>query len=585
MGTLVRFRSPGDGSRVWPIDKAASLGLPTPPAMIFDAGPLGADAVAELTAAVLHGLRDRGSHNALAGGSAGVTVEWLASDACRRRRGCCRIAPCNEVDLTNAVARILTGPVADTAAGMVRPLLSAVLSAEVSSAGGGVGMATISSEEREVLFHPNLTRLEALVTTAPPEGMMDLQRRFPEAAQQLARVLDTAALASGGRAVEVDFATDGGRLWVEGARHPHLRALQRVRIAARLAQGGQLSDLLGLEVEDVRGVTTPRAMIDPRRVITLCSGGAAAPGAVVGVLCLSVETALRVHASGTPVIFAAGTPRPEHMPAVAVAAGLVFSTGGTTSHVAVIARGARKPCLMGAQHLRVSEGPAAVFGDVRVDDGSWVTVDGDRGRLYLGRCTISSEPVGAATELAAVLGACDEIADVQVFANADTSSEVSDVLASGARGIGLCRLEHLLAHPERLPLFQRVLVGALRSLQTAEAIAVARDACRSWGETGGPTAVLDAAVAAAASEPDWVAYQGALAGLEHVLTDELRSILESAQGRPVVVRLIDAPLHEFLAFDCQGTEGVAEHVRANDMLGLPRRSPLSGGPGSPRRAA
>ncbi|MFF5521567.1 putative PEP-binding protein [Streptomyces coeruleorubidus] len=333
--------------------------------------------------------------------------------------------------------------------------------------------------------------------------------------------------------VSVDFEVRDDEISLLAASaqlRPPLRAA--VCLAADLARDGAL----GRE-DAVRRITPTQVqeLLHPQLRLTggedlLVTGLPASPGAATGAVVLSSERALELAADGTRVVLVAAETTPADVPGMLASAAVLTGSGGIASHAAVVARGAGKPAVCGAEGLRVDLTAGSVrFGERVVREGDPVSLDGRTGAVYAG--TLSVSVAGPPPELSTLLEWGDGMRRLGVRVNADTAAEVDTALALGAEGVGLCRTEHQFLG-ERLPLIRRVLLAA-----------------------------------------DPTARDEALVALERAQHEDFRALLTAVGNRPVTVRLLDAPLHEFLPAPGQaldaGEEQRATALReANPMLGL-----------------
>jgi pyruvate,orthophosphate dikinase len=333
--------------------------------------------------------------------------------------------------------------------------------------------------------------------------------------------------------VSVDFEVRDDEISLLAAsaqQRPPLRA--SVCLAADLARDGALAP----EEAVLRiGPTQVQELLHPRLRLTggeelLVKGLAASPGAAAGVIVLSSERALEVGADGTPVVLVAHETTPADVPGMLASAAVLTGSGGIASHAAVVARGAGRPAVCGVDGLRVDRVAGTVwFGDRVLREGDTVSLDGRTGAVYAGRLGVSV--AAPPPELSTLLDWADGMRRLGVRANADSAAEVSTAVALGAEGVGLCRTEHQFLG-ERLPLIRRVLLAA-----------------------------------------DPAARDEALTALEHAQHEDFRALLAAVGNRPVTVRLLDAPLHEFLpapgdASDAGEEQRAAGLREANPMLGL-----------------
>lgn len=333
--------------------------------------------------------------------------------------------------------------------------------------------------------------------------------------------------------VSVDFEVRDDEISLLAASaqlRPPLRA--SVCLAADLARDGAL----GRE-EAVSRITPAQVqeLLHPQLRLTggeelLVRGLPASPGAATGAVVLSSERALELAADGVHAVLVAPETNPADVPGMLASVAVLTGSGGIASHAAVVARGAGKPAVCGAEGLRVDRAAGTVrIADRVLREGDPVSLDGRTGAVYAG--TLDVSVAGPPPELSILLEWADTMRRLGVRANADTATEVSTAVALGAEGVGLCRTEHQFLG-ERLPLIRRVILAA-----------------------------------------DPTARDEALLALEHAQHEDFRALLAAVGDRPVTVRLLDAPLHEFLpapgqALDAAEEQRAAALREANPMLGL-----------------
>ncbi|MFE9644661.1 putative PEP-binding protein [Streptomyces sp. NPDC006365] len=333
--------------------------------------------------------------------------------------------------------------------------------------------------------------------------------------------------------VTVDFEVRDGEISLLAASaqsRPPLRAA--VCLAADLAGDGALD-----REEAVRRISPAQVqeLLHPQLRLTggeqlLVKGLPASPGAATGAIVLSSERALELAADGTQVVLVAHETTPADVPGMLAAVAVLTGSGGIASHAAVVARGAGKPAVCGAEGLRADRAAGTVqIGDRVLREGDPVSLDGRTGAVYEG--TLSVSVAGPPPELSTLLEWADGMRRLGVRANADTAAEVSTAVALGAEGVGLCRTEHQFLG-DRLPLIRRVILAA-----------------------------------------DAAARDEALSALEQAQHEDFKALLTAVGDRPVTVRLLDAPLHEFLpaageAQDAAEEQRAAALREANPMLGL-----------------
>ena len=260
------------------------------------------------------------------------------------------------------------------------------------------------------------------------------------------------------------------------------------------------------------------------------TGLPASPGAASGRATLSAEHAVALAEQGHPVVFVATETNPADVPALLAARGVLTVNGGLASHAAVVARGAGRPAVCGASGLTVDHVAGTISaGGTVLADGDDISIDGQTGNVYAGLVPV--RPADPPGELQTVLGWSDSLRRMGVRTNADTAAEAATAVRLGAEGIGLCRTEHQFLG-DRLPLVRRLILAENHDEELA-----------------------------------------ALAGLASAQREDFRALLREMGERPVTVRLLDAPLHEFVPHDgvyetpAQRARAVGFH-EANSMLGL-----------------
>src|SRR6187397_1373549 len=215
---------------------------------------------------------------------------------------------------------------------------------------------------------------------------------------------------------------------------------------------------------------------------------------------------------------------------MAVAQGIITARGGATSHAAVVARQIGKPCVAGSADLIVDYGGKQAHCDVtgtEFKEGDWVSLDGSTGALYLGALPTVEARFEDQPELQQVLAWADDIRRMGVWTNADKPEEAAMARSYGAQGIGLCRTEHMFREGERLEIVRgAILVAMVATRAKAKAAA-------------GATLSADEAEAV-------TTFDAAMAKLEVLQQGDFEGIFRAMDGLPVVIRLIDPPLHEFL---------------------------------------
>ncbi len=304
---------------------------------------------------------------------------------------------------------------------------------------------------------------------------------------------------------DIEFTIERDKLWILQTRVGKRTARAAVRIATEMVNEALIDrkeGVLRVDAASLDQLLHPRLPEDVD-VAPAVTGVAASPGAATGAAVFDADRAETWAEEGKHVILVRWETTPEDIHGMAAAQGILTSHGGKTSHAAVVARGMGKPAVTGADALEVDEvSRRARVGDVVVAEGDVITIDGTTGSMFVGAIPLV-EPE-ATPELEELLRWADAYRRLGVRANADTPEDAARAAGWGAEGIGLARTEHMFLG-ERLPIVQR--------------------------------AILD---------DEGADRRAALEELRKVQTADFAGILEAMDGRPVIVRLLDPPLHEFL---------------------------------------
>jgi len=333
---------------------------------------------------------------------------------------------------------------------------------------------------------------------------------------------------------DLEFTIERGRLYMLQTRDAKRTAAAAVRIATDMVDEGVISpeEAVG-RIEPAQVDQLLRATFDPKALKTakrIVKGLNASPGAAVGKAVFDADTAVEWVGRGEKVILVRIETSPDDFHGMAVAEGIITARGGATSHAAVVARQIGKPCVAGSAALDVNySGKAASCSITGIDfaEGDWLSLDGTTGDLYLGQLPTVQARFEDQPELQKILGWADGIRRMGVWTNADKPEEAAQARGYGAEGIGLCRTEHMFREGERLEIVRGAILVA-NAATRAKAKAAAGDALT-------------------ADEKDEIAtFDAAMAKLEVLQQGDFEGIFKAMDGLPVVIRLIDPPLHEFL---------------------------------------
>ncbi|MGH7540320.1 MAG: pyruvate, phosphate dikinase, partial [Gemmatimonadota bacterium] len=361
-----------------------------------------------------------------------------------------------------------------------------------------------------------------------PKSMQEMEGEMPELYGQL---LDLRArLEAHYREVQdFEFTIEKGTLYCLQTRAGKMNAPARVRTSVEMHAEGLITQeeaLLRVEPEHLEQMVYPH--IDPAYdVEPIARGLPASPGAASGQAVFDADRAVEIGQRGTPVILVREETRPEDIHGFFAARGVLTSRGGKTSHAAVVARGMGKPCVAGAEGIHVDvRARVARAGDHVIREGDTITIDGSTGDIYPGEAPMV-EPAFS-DELKTLLGWADGAARLEVRANADTPEDARRAIQYGAMGIGLCRTERMFNATDRLPI------------------------------------VLDMIMA---ETPE--AREEALDRLLPIQRADFKALFQVMSPRPVTIRLLDPPIHEFLPteFDLERELQHLKHLR-EAVLGM-----------------
>jgi len=308
---------------------------------------------------------------------------------------------------------------------------------------------------------------------------------------------------------DLEFTVERGKLWMLQTRSAKRTGEAAVRIAVDMVHEGLINRkeaVARVEPRQLEQLLFPR--VDPSaKVQALTRGVPASPGAATGMAVFDADTAEEWGKQGKAVILVRIETNPNDVHGMVEAKGILTQTGGTASHAALVARGMGRPCIVGASKVNVNLGTRSFTVDgATVKEGDEITIDGLTGDVYLGRVpTIDPKPLSKHPQANSLLGWADAIRRLEVWANADYPRDATKARENGAQGVGLCRTEHMFMEQDRLPIVQAMIMATTTNEREKQ---------------------LDL--------------------LLPIQRSDFHGILSVMKGLPVVIRLIDPPLHEFL---------------------------------------
>ncbi|MDP9237408.1 MAG: pyruvate, phosphate dikinase [Chloroflexota bacterium] len=329
----------------------------------------------------------------------------------------------------------------------------------------------------------------------------------------------------------------------------HIRAALQSKPAAIWLDGDDVrtiaADAWRTMSEDARAKATTDALARRPHFIEIARGLPASPGAASGAAVFDSEEAGRRGKAGEAVILVREETSPDDVQGMHESRGILTERGGLSSHAALVARGFGKPCVAGCESIDVDEGARLFSIDgVTIEAEQTLTIDGTIGRVLLG--AIPTIPPVIFPEFEELLRWADEAARLKVRTNADTPADAAKALEFGAQGIGLCRTEHMFLHPDRLPVVREMLLAAADAKRLeGEATALRKELESASGDK---RATLEQRLndVLGRMEGPMGHYRGALDHILPMQQGDFEEIFRIMAGKPVTIRLIDPPMHEFL---------------------------------------
>jgi len=400
-----------------------------------------------------------------------------------------------------------------------------------STSGTGVAFTRNPSTGEKAVYGEYLINAQGEDVVAgirTPQNVAVMDHELPEAYTQFMDIC--AILEKHYRNMQdVEFTIERGQLWMLQTRNGKRTAASAIKIAVDMANEGLINKreaVMRVTPDNVNSLLHPQ--FDPaakkaaaKEGKLLATGVNASPGAAVGRAYFDADLA-EAKAKEGPVVMVRPFTKPDDVHGMIAAKGILTSEGGATSHAAVVARQFGKPCIVGAGALKIDMAARTMTANgVTVKEGDWISVDGGTGESFVGQIPTVAPRFEEQTDLITLLEWADEISaepgsrvtgknnsptrGLQVWANADYPADARRARTFGALGIGLCRTEHMFFEVERLPIVQRMIL-AESSEERTEALNELLPSQRS----------------------------------------DFDGLFEAMTGLPVIIRLIDPPLHEFM---------------------------------------
>lgn len=372
---------------------------------------------------------------------------------------------------------------------------------------GVVFSRNVATGENELYgeYLPNAQGEDVVAGIRTPLKISELKERFPELYNMLyekVKLLERYEK----EVQDVEFTVERGKLYFLQTRAAKMTPIARVKTAVDMALEGIITKeeaVLKVKPETVLQLLYPT--ISPGvKASPIAKGLPASPGAVSGKVVFDPDTAVEKAKEGEKVILVRTETKPDDVHGFYAAVGILTSKGGMTSHAAVVARAIGKPAVVGAEAIKISyDDRKFMVNGIEVKEGDFVTIDGNTGNVYLGIIPTTTPEITG--ELQTLLSWADSIRKIGVRANADVPEDALIARKNGAEGIGLLRIERMFRKPERLELLRKVILA-----ETSEE------------------------------------REKLMMRLAELIKTDFKEILRIMDGLPVIIRLIDPPLHEFL---------------------------------------
>ncbi|HLX18768.1 MAG TPA: pyruvate, phosphate dikinase, partial [Gaiellaceae bacterium] len=364
-----------------------------------------------------------------------------------------------------------------------------------------------------------------------PQPLEEMESRLPDAYAQLLETM--VALERHYRDMQdIEFTVEEGKLYLLQTRSAKRTAAAALKAAVDMSAEGLITRdeaIARIDPGSLDQLLHPR--LDPDATFDVAARGLnASPGAASGKIVLDADSAAERGKGGDAVILVRWETTPDDIHGLIQSRGVLTAHGGMTSHAAVVARGMGKPCVAGCEGLTIDLDARTIsLGGTTLREGDVITIDGGTGRVIIGEVPLVPPQINEDFET--VLGWADDVRRLQVWANADNPEDAAKAREFGAEGIGLCRTEHMFFGDERLPVMQQMILASDE--------------------------------------------QGRREALDRLLPfqqSDFEGIFEAMTGFPVVIRLLDPPLHEFLppldeATDERMRARIKTLTESNPMLG------------------
>ncbi len=322
---------------------------------------------------------------------------------------------------------------------------------------------------------------------------------------------------------DMEFTIQEGKLYFLQTRNGKRTAPAAIKVACDLVDEGKITPqeaVLRIDAKSLDQLLHPT--FDPKALKegkVIGSALPASPGAAAGQVYFTADEAKEAHEKGARVILVRLETSPEDIEGMHASEGILTARGGMTSHAAVVARGMGTACVSGCGEVKVYEEEKYFeLGGEKIKEGDYISLDGSTGKIYLG--DIKTIEASVSGYFGRIMEWSDEFRTLQVRTNADTPSDTINAVKLGAEGIGLCRTEHMFFEPERIPKIRKMILS-----KTVEG------------------------------------RESALNELLEFQKADFKAMFEALEGKPMTVRYLDPPLHEFVPTDPEDIAELAKDMK------------------------
>ncbi len=391
--------------------------------------------------------------------------------------------------------------------------------------GTGVAFTRNPSTGENVLYGEYLMNAQGEDVVAgirTPQPIAQLEKQNPEVYAQFVAI--SKKLENHYRDMQdMEFTIERGKLYMLQTRNGKRTAKAALKIAVDLVKEGMIDEKQALLMLDPKQLD---ALLHPtfdekaiKKATVIGEALPASPGAACGKICFTAEKAKELGGKKGKVVLVRLETSPEDIEGMAASQGILTARGGMTSHAAVVARGMGTCCVAGCSAIKFAEdGKSFTLGGKKYKEGDVISFDGSTGKIYDGE--IATEDAKISGEFATIMEWADKYRNLKIRTNADNPRDTAVAFNFGAEGVGLCRTEHMFFEADRIPAVREMIVSSTKEER-----------------------------------------QKALKKLLPMQLKDFKGIFKAMQGRPVTIRFLDPPLHEFLPHEDEEIKALAKEMK------------------------